>query len=804
MGQVRVGDVLFDERAQPCRVTATTEVMYGRDVYEVLFDDGSKIKADAEHRWITFTAAEREARARRTEGFRATRRAKRPRRGTGKRPDLAERNSVRQPVRLGLPLGTVRTTSEIAESLRVGRRTNHSVPLAGALQLPSADLPLEPYALGLWLGDGSSQSGGFTTADPELLDAFRAAGYSPRLYRAPYSYYIDGLRTALGRLGLIGNKHIPRIYLDGSEAQRRALLAGLMDTDGTVLPSGACEFYTCNERLAREVHELCLGLGLKCSVRTGRAKLNGKDCGPKYRIKFTTTDIVCRLGRKAARQTRTERGVQRQRYIVDVRPIPSEPVRCIAVDSPSHLYLAGRTLIPTHNSDALLLAGIIAGLSFPGAQIGYFRRTFAELEGSGGAIIRSKELLSGHAKYTGDLHRWVLPTGSLLTFCHCKDEDDVYSYQSQQFDVLLIDEATHFTEKQVAYLHTRNRLTVNIPAPICAMASNPGNVGHTWFLRLFQPEGQMEMVRSAQWDGGAEPFTTAFLPAKLSDNQALERRDPKYRQRLESQPEHVRAQLLDGRWDAFDGQAFPEFRHQVHVVKPFPIPAWWRRWRANDPGYSDPFAWYWLAADEDGNVYIYREFTRLPSDSKLSYSEQAARVAVLSVVGTEVPGRPPEMAWDDEAHELRPVQEHINFTVTGMDAFNAHPDTGKAHIDYYADGGLKGFIKPVHGSGARAAMAATWHEYLKVFDGPDGRPTARLKIFSTCRRLIEMLPQLVVDERNPEAVADGNDDQYQAAGYGLQAWHAERSKPPEAERGVIASHKDKLAKKHLQHRKRLM
>lgn len=310
-----------------------------------------------------------------------------------------------------------------------------------------------------------------------------------------------------------------------------------------------------------------------------------------------------------------------------------------------------------------------------------------------------------------------------------------------------------------------------------------------------------EQVKAAR--EGANGFRLLFWPWTADPR----RNSEWYEATRAAMPQSYRQEYpatIDEALSAGEKTAFPEFDVAVHVVKPFPIPAWWRRWRANDPGYSDPFAWYWLAADEDGNVYIYREFTRLPSDSKLSYSEQAARVAALSVVGTEVPGRPPEMAWDDEAHELRPVQEHINFTVTGMDAFNAHPDTGKAHIDYYADGGLKGFIKPVHGSGARAAMAATWHEYLKVFDGPDGRPTARLKIFSTCRRLIEMLPQLVVDERNPEAVADGNDDQYQAAGYGLQAWHAERSKPPEAERGVIASHKDKLAKKHLQHRKRLM
>lgn len=256
---------------------------------------------------------------------------------------------------------------------------------------------------------------------------------------------------------------------------------------------------------------------------------------------------------------------------------------------------------------------------------------------------------------------------------------------------------------------------------------------------------------------------------------------------------------IDEALSAGDDTALPEFDSReggVHVVRPFPIPHWWRRWRGNDPGFSDAYAWYWLAADEDGTVYIYREFARDPkTDPKLNYSEQAKRVAELSFVGTEVPGRPPDMWPNPQTGEQEPRPENIQYTVTGMDAFNKHPNTGKGHVDYYQEGGLTGFVEPVHGPGARAAMLTTWHEYLRVFDGPDGTPTARLKIFSTCRLLIETLPKLVKDPRDQEKVAElPFDHYYQGAGYALQSWHPEESKEPDRPQSPLQAHKEKLAR----------
>lgn len=441
-------------------------------------------------------------------------------------------------------------------------------------------------------------------------------------------------------------------------------------------------------------------------------------------------------------------------------------------------------------SDALLMVGVVAGLTYPGCKVGYFRREFPQLEGPGGAIMRSQEILGGQAKWHGTMHRWTLPTRSVIQFCHCKQPEDVYNYQSQQFDVILIDEATQFSEAMISYLMTRSRLTVDMPQPLFVMASNPGNEGHVWFQRIFQPEGATEVVHSARWEGADKDITTFFLPALLEDNPALERRDPSYRDNLEAQPEHIKQQLLYGRWDAFEGQVFSEFAHTVHVCRPFPIPAWWRKWRANDPGYTDPFAWYWMAAGPDGQVFIYREFTRARSDQKLPYSEQAKRVVELSVVDGEI---------DHETGAS--LREKIDFTVTGRDAFNRHPETGKAIIDYYNEGGVKNCIEAVTD---RQFRAAVWHEYLKPYEGPDNRLTAKVRIFSTCRQLVKTLPLLAVDPNDAEKVMESDIDHwFDAAGYGLIAWHVQKSKAPEPEKGVIRSHKEKLAKAGKLARRRL-
>ncbi|MGD9702012.1 MAG: dCTP deaminase [Acidimicrobiia bacterium] len=326
MGDLQPGDHVFCFSGQPVQVKDATEVMLGRPCYEVVFSDRSSLIADAEHEWVTTTRA--------------------------------DRRSGRPVVR--------RTTMQIAASLRIGREYNHQVPLTGSVLCPRRDLPIDPYVLGIWIGDGTSAAAEVTTADQQVVEGIRAAGYAAEPRPAPLMYRIGGaghsrnpktgryerngsLSSTLRNMGLLGNKHIPADYLRADLQQRFALLEGLMDSDGYCDRWGRCEFTTIREPLAEQVYELVASLGFRPVIAKKRAMLNGVDHGPKYDVTFTPDRPVFRLERKALRQKATGR-FERFRSIVDVRPIPSVPVRCIEVDSSYGVYLAGRSFIPTHNS----------------------------------------------------------------------------------------------------------------------------------------------------------------------------------------------------------------------------------------------------------------------------------------------------------------------------------------------------------------------------------------------------------------------------------------------------------------------
>src|SRR6476620_11716096 len=237
MGDLRAGDVVFSEAGTPATSTHAFAPEIPSVSYRLTFDDGSYIDAGGEHLWVTFSAAELAALTRRDPAWREQRRAKRPSRATGLRSkaftdSITARNKANAPESLKPPRGTVRTTTEIYQTLYTDKdRANHAVRVAGALVLPDADVPLDPYSLGAWLGDGSKSGGVFTGIDPQIWQQFELAGFAVS-HSTRTRHFVRGLAKYLKQLGVLGNKHVPDAYLRGSKAQRLALLQGLMDTDG--------------------------------------------------------------------------------------------------------------------------------------------------------------------------------------------------------------------------------------------------------------------------------------------------------------------------------------------------------------------------------------------------------------------------------------------------------------------------------------------------------------------------------------------------------------------------------------------
>jgi hypothetical protein len=343
MGGVLPGDKVFDENGVPCNVVAVTEVMFDRECYRLTFSDGTSVIADAGHEWLTDTAQSRQS-ARNTK---KNNRSERPVKKLG--TDQSHKRT----------LPAVRTTQQIAQSLIVSDgcwkgKTEHSVRAAGAAQYPEQDLLVDPYVLGAWLGDGTSAAAQITTADQEILDYIESFGYAITTHKSPYRYGITGgFQSQLRQIGVLRNKHIPRVYLESSASQRLALLQGLMDTDGCINTYGRASFCSTSDVLASQVLELVLSLGIIAKKIEMTAKMNGRAVGPMWEITFTTSLPVVRLSRKAARLRAEVSERTKARFIVKCEPVDSVPVKCIQVDSESRMYLATRAFIPTHNSTLL-------------------------------------------------------------------------------------------------------------------------------------------------------------------------------------------------------------------------------------------------------------------------------------------------------------------------------------------------------------------------------------------------------------------------------------------------------------------
>lgn len=312
MGEVRVGDELFGPDGNPTRVVVATDVMVGRPCFEVEFSDGTVIVADAEHQWLTET-------------HRAT-----------DSPAGHSRTGIRSSG------AAIRTTREIAQTLLCGtadRGPNHSVANCAPLQGRERDLPVPPYTLGACLGAAAAE---VTAADPEIAAFIEAEGVDAPTW------------PRCASPGVLDSNRIPVEYLRASEGQRRALLAGLLDTRGTVTADGSIRVAVTDRRLAGDVAELTAGLGYRSQTAITRvARADGSPCAA-YVLEFATDDSVFRLHRKALahKQRRLDYRTDSatSRLIVDVRPVESVPVRCVEVDNASHMYLAGRAMIPTHNS----------------------------------------------------------------------------------------------------------------------------------------------------------------------------------------------------------------------------------------------------------------------------------------------------------------------------------------------------------------------------------------------------------------------------------------------------------------------
>ena len=261
---------------------------------------------------------------------------------------------------------------------------------------------------------------------------------------------------------------------------------------------------------------------------------------------------------------------------------------------------------------------VLLALRYPGIQILLLRRSFPELREN--HINPLRRWLYGIATFRESTKEFVFPTGSRIKLGYLAEESDTLQYQGQAYEVIGMEEATQFTENQYYAMTECCRLSGVLRekfTPRMYFTCNPGGVGHAWVKRLFIDRDYRDGERAEDY---------VFIPSTVYDNRYLLKENPEYVRNLESLPPLRRKAMLEGDWDAFEGQYFTEFDRAKHVIEPFEIPSSWHRFAALDYGL-DMTCCLWFAYPPDrSRMVVYRELY----EENLILSVAAEKISALT------------------------------------------------------------------------------------------------------------------------------------------------------------------------------
>ncbi|MGW0036702.1 PhoH family protein [Gordonia sp. NPDC003376] len=348
IGDLRVGDEVIGSDGRPTEVLGVYPQGF-KDIVRVTTQDGSTTLCSTDHLWSVYTRSDR-------------------RRGEGPR---------------------VLEAKEMIGNLRAPHRHRYELPLLSApVDFASQSVPLDPYVLGLMLGDGcvaGQTTPTLTTTDPESAEALENAisgivlrgkseiGHVCNRIATPgdVTATANPVTGALRRLGLWGTTSrttfIPRQYLFNTADVRLAVLQGLLDTDGGPVTQAArtprVQYTTVSDRLADDVAFLVQSLGgvvhRRIRVAEGRTpgRARGRDVPDNHvlDIRLPAGMMPFRLDRKIAKYAVTE-PEQPKRYIESIESAGTDEAVCIRVAAADSLYVTEDFLL-THNTlnDAFII-----------------------------------------------------------------------------------------------------------------------------------------------------------------------------------------------------------------------------------------------------------------------------------------------------------------------------------------------------------------------------------------------------------------------------------------------------------------
>ena len=357
MGELKVGDQVMAETGKPTRIIKVFP-QGKKQIFRVEFSDGSSTECCDDHLWLTYNYRERC--------------------GTAQAAKLGKDWPYAKP--------KVRTLAEIRRTLideaHPSKPKNHSIPMVAPVEFKERSVKLDPYLMGVLLGDGHIRAKGatFTSADPEIADLVKLPDHTelssaPKQKTVALTYTIKGTRwhnnpvteilKDYGLQGLLSShKFVPEDYLFNTIDVRLGVLQGLMDTDGYVDRRGtSCYYATVSPKLAENVAFLVQSLGgtaiTSVKEKSYRNKEGAKVVGqPCYQLTVSLPPTInpFRLPRKRDLVVPKTK-YQPTRYIVNVVPVGEKEAQCIMVDAPSHLYVTDNFIV-THNSWSMIISSM--------------------------------------------------------------------------------------------------------------------------------------------------------------------------------------------------------------------------------------------------------------------------------------------------------------------------------------------------------------------------------------------------------------------------------------------------------------
>lgn len=415
---------------------------------------------------------------------------------------------------------------------------------------------------------------------------------------------------------------------------------------------------------------------------------------------------------------------------------------------------------------------LLRRFQYPGSYGAIFRKTFPELEAN-----HIRPMLEEFPMLRDYWHEGkkllTLPNYSTLQFCHCNNEKDVDLYQGREFHDLAIDEVGQWVETMFRKLHGSNRSSKEGIKARTMLTGNPGGPGHKWLKRLFIERRFNERERSDDY---------AFIQALVDDNAALIHNDPDYVHRLESEPnEALRRAYRYGSWDVFAGQFYSEISREVHCVQPFTIPSHWNTFGAYDYGFNHPGAFGWFAVNQDGDVFLYREFVK----AQLRVDQFA------------------------EAIKKYPDTKDLQYIHAGWDCWTKKGVIQTGSTPTIAEEFLKHDVVLQKAKIDRIQGASQVRNFLAWQDLANGRNKPRFFIFDTCPVSFDAITRMEHDPNRPEDVlkvdaSEGDpmtgDDAFDMIRYGLMS-RPMMSDPPKLKHkpgtAAYAQHMEVKIEEHL-------